>query len=148
MDYQLAQLNIAKMKYALDDPKMKVFVDALDPVNLSADSAPGFVWRLQGNGGDAREFEIYGDASYLVNMSVWESLDALRAFVMSPRHIAIMKQTSKWFEKMTEDYLVLWWVEAGHQPTVKEAENRLNTLRENGPTVDAFSFGKMFPPPS
>jgi hypothetical protein len=145
--HHLAQLNIARMKYTLEDPAMQPFVDALDPVNLSADSSPGFVWRLQSEGGDATDFEIYNDSRYLVNMSVWQTLEALKAFVASRRHGAIFRRRSEWFEKMDQASSVLWWVPENHQPTVQEAQDRLDMLRTNGPTPDAFNFSETCPHP-
>ena len=44
--FQLAQLNIAKMRETLESPLMADFVNALDRVNALAEQAPGFVWRL------------------------------------------------------------------------------------------------------
>ncbi len=147
MTYQLAQLNIAKMRYSLDSPTMKDFVDALDPVNQSADTFPGFVWRLIAIEGDEANHVIYGDPRYLVNMSVWESADALKAFVASTLHAPVMARRAEWFEKRSESYSVMWWVKSGHRPTVQEAQEKLEYLRANGPTHDAFHFGKLFAAP-
>lgn len=146
MSYHLAQLNIAKMLFAVDDLRMKDFNDALDTVNAIADATPGFVWRLQSDEGNAVGFEIYGDPNYLVNMSVWESLDALRQFVTNGAHLAIMKRRAEWFEKAEQAYMVLWWVPAGHRPTVAEAQETLDHLRAEGPTEAAFGFSNYFPP--
>lgn len=145
--FQLAQLNIARMKFEMESPDMKDFVDALDPVNASADSSPGFVWRLQDESGNATDQLIWDDPNWLVNMSVWEDLDSLKAFVRSKLHVDVMRRRREWFSEMVEAYVVLWWVPAGHQPTVAEAQARLEKLRENGPSPEAFSFAKPFPPP-
>lgn len=147
MKYQLAQLNIAKMTVPLDDPRIQDFVDALDPVNAIADSTPGFVWRLKSDDGNAMGFEIYGDPGYLVNISVWESPDALREFVINGNHLAIMKRRAEWFEKSDLATMVLWWVPVGHTPSVAEAQDRLDRLRADGPTEYAFSFSTHYPPP-
>ncbi|MNR39729.1 hypothetical protein D3C85_1579610 [compost metagenome] len=40
--------------------------------------------------------------------------------------------------------MVLWWVPAGHLPSVGEAAERLRLLRELGPTAQAFSFRQAF----
>ena len=134
------------MLFAVDDPRMKDFNDALDSVNAIADATPGFVWRLQSDQGNAVGFEIYDNPNYLVNMSVWESLDALRQFVTSGAHLAIMKRRAEWFEKSELAYMVLWWVPAGHTPTVDEAQEKLDHLRANGPTEAAFNFSSNFQP--
>ena len=148
MPYQLAQLNIAKMKYSLDHPVMRDFVDALDTVNGAADDSPGFVWRLKADDGNATQYQIYNNPLYLVNMSVWTSVDALKAFIGSTTHAPIMARRAEWFEKMDSAYSVLWWVEAGHQPTVAEAQEKLDLLRVHGPSAEAFSFGRIHPPPT
>lgn len=145
--FHLAQLNIAKMKFGMDDPSMADFVTALDPVNASADKHPGFIWRLASEDdppADLAEFEQQG---WLVNMSVWEDLDSLRAFVSSPRHLAIMRRRAEWFEKLPEATMVLWWVNAGHRPGFSEAMQRLEQLRAQGPGPGAFTFGQPFPRP-
>jgi hypothetical protein len=143
--YQLAQLNIAKSRYGMDAPEMQGFNDRLDPVNSSADQSPGFVWRLQSEEGNATQYSIFDDPSYLVNISVWASFETLRDFIRSLAHIEVMRQRRDWFEVSDLPYLVLWWVPAGHQPTMAEAQERLEHLREHGPTARAFSFSRPFP---
>jgi len=146
--HYLAQLNIAKMKFPYDDPRFADFVNALDPVNASAETMPGFVWRLQTEEGNATSVSVYDDNLLLVNMSVWESIDHLLAFVRSGSHLEIMRRRGEWFEKSDLPYMVLWWVPAGHVPTVEEAEQRLDHLRVNGPSDHAFNFSGAFPAPS
>ncbi len=146
-EHHVAQLNIAKMKAPLDDPLMADFVDALDPVNKLADESPGFVWRLQSDDGAATSYRPFADDTILVNLSVWESVESLQAFFTSGLHAAVMRRRREWFEKMVEAYAVLWWVPAGHIPTVEESKKKLQLLREYGPTQEAFSFGQFYPRP-
>ena len=149
MQYHLAQLNIGIPRGPLDGPVMKDFMDGLDPVNAVADAAPGFVWRLQTEEGNATALRAFDDDRLIVNMSVWESLEHLRSFVYSSRaHLDVLKRRREWFEQMAELFVVLWWVEAGHVPTIPEAEERLTLLRAVGPSPDAFTFRRHFPPPS
>ena len=145
--YNLAQLNIAKMKYAIDDPAMQDFVDQLDPVNESADNSPGFVWRLQTGEGDATDVRIYDDEYLLVNLSVWESIEALKAFVASQRHGAVMRRRTEWFDRMDEAYLVMWWVPEHHRPSIQEAQDKLDMLRKLGPTPAAFDWSNPYSTP-
>ena len=58
-----------------------------------------------------------------------------------------MRRRREWFSRLAEAYLVLWWVPAGTVPTVTEAKRRLDVLRSQGPTPDAFTFRSPFPPP-
>ena len=145
--YHLAQFNIARMLAPIDDPIMEGFRTQLEPVNALADRSPGFVWRLQAEGGDATSIRAYPDPLVVVNMSVWESLESLHAFVYQSRHLGPLRDRRQWFEPASAPILVLWWVPAGHIPTVEEGVERLERLRANGPTESAFTFKAPFPPP-
>ena len=142
-EYHIAQLNIAKMKYAIDAPEMTGFVARLEDVNALADAAPGFVWRLQTEDGDATGIDFFGP-EYLVNMSVWESIDALREYVFTTAHRDVLARRKEWFARMGEAYAVLWWVATGSLPTLEEAGERLEHLRRHGPTPRAFTFARPF----
>jgi hypothetical protein len=144
--FHLAQLNVARAKAPLDGPLLADFMAALDPVNEIADASPGFVWRLQTDDGDATSIRAYDDDLMIVNMSVWESIEALWAYVYDSGHLDVMRRRREWFQRI-ENHMVLWWVSAGHEPTVQEAQERLETLRERGPTPEAFTFKRRFPPP-
>ena len=145
--FQLAQVNIALPREPLDTPLLAEFVAQLDVVNARADGAPGFVWRLQTEDGDATGIRAFGDDRLVVNMSTWESLEALRAFVYGDAaHLAVLRRRREWFERM-ESFQVLWWIPAGRRPTIAEAEERLALLRARGPSPDAFTFRRHFPPP-
>ena len=142
--HHLAQLNIARFKLPLDDPAMAGFVEALDPLNAIADAAPGFVWRLQTEEGNATSIHAFEDDLMLVNMSVWESIEALAGYVYGRDHVAVMRRRREWAERMAEAYVVLWWIPAGSIPAIDEAKERLDHLRENGPTPYAFTFKKRY----
>jgi hypothetical protein len=146
MAHHLAQLNIARFKAPMDDPGMAGFVDNLDPINALADRWPGFVWRLQTEEGNATAIRAFDDDLLLVNMSVWESVEALAEFVYRSGHLAVMRRRREWATHMREAYLCLWWITAGEIPTVEEAKQRLYHLREHGPTPHAFTFKRRFPP--
>jgi hypothetical protein len=145
--YHLAQVNIGRALDGLDTPLMAEFVAQLDTINALADASPGFVWRLQTDDGNATSIRAYDDERIIVNMSVWESLDALTAFVYASAHRPVMRRRREWFERFDGPYLVLWWVPAGHQPNIAEAKERLEHLRTHGPTPFAFSFTRAFPAP-
>lgn len=144
--YNLAQLNIARMKFPLESPEMVDFVDNLQRINALADASPGFVWRLQTEEGDATAVDFMGPGM-LVNMSVWKDVESLHNYVYRSAHAAIMSRRKEWFERMMESYTVLWWIPKGTTPTPEEAQEKLARLRENGPTPGAFTFKKTFPPP-
>lgn len=144
--YELAQLNVASMKYPLDSPEMADFANNLDRINALAEASPGFAWRLQTEEGDATALRPYGE-HVLVNMSVWQDVEALNQYVYRSAHVEIMRRRREWFERMNEAFMVLWWVPRGHRPTITEAVARLELLRQSGPTARAFTFHKVFPPP-
>jgi hypothetical protein len=145
--YHLAQVNIARMLAPLEDDLMAGFVARLDEINALADAAPGFVWRLQTGEGNATYLRPYYDDRILFNLSVWESLDALRAFVYRSDHSAVMRRRLQWFERPDQMHVALWWVPAGHIPSVEEAKAKLEWLRDGGATADAFTFQSPFPAP-
>ena len=142
MAVHLAQVNIALPVAPLDTARLAGFVAALEPVNALADRAPGFVWRLQTEDGDATAIRAFDDERLIVNLSVWESLEALGAFVFGGEHVAVMRERRRWFVPLREAVTALWWVPAGHRPSVAEARDRLERLRRDGPGPDAFTFAR------
>ena len=126
---------------------MHGFVSQLARINAIADESPGFVWRLQTEEGDATAIRPYADDRMLVNMSVWESLEALHQFVYRSPHVGPLRDRGEWFEPMEGPILALWWIAAGHVPTVEEAKLKLEELQQRGPCPSVFTFRKPFPPP-
>lgn len=146
--YQLAQVNIALLREPIDSRLLEDFVAELDHVNAEADSAPGFVWRLQTEDGDATSVRAFGDDRFIVNMSVWESVEALADFVYrNGPHRAVLRKRNKWFHRIEESHVALWWIPKGHIPSVQEAEERMTFLRSHGPSPIAFTFKARFGPP-
>ena len=141
----LAQLNIAQMKGEnIDDPIMARFKAQLDEINALAESSAGFVWRLKDDTGNAMSIRAFDDPKMAVNMSVWESLESLEAYVYSGRHVEVMKSRRDWFNKMATMHMVLWWIPVRHTPTTEEAKTRLEYLQEHGASKYAFSFRQKF----
>jgi hypothetical protein len=148
MGFQLAQINIGRIRGPLDSPVMADFVALLPVINALAESTPGFVWRLVGDGADATGLRPYSDPLIIVNMSVWESLDALRNYAYRSNHAHAFRRRKEWFEESDLPAFALWWVPAGTVPTVAEGQARLEALRRDGPTPAAFTFKAAFPPPA
>jgi hypothetical protein len=145
--YHLAQVNIGRILAPLDDPLLAGFVARLDEINALADHSPGFIWRLQTEQGNATDLRPYDDERVLVNMSVWETFEHLKAYVYQSAHVEVMRHRRQWFEKFEGMYMALWWVKAGHRPTVVEAKQRLEYLNEHGESAHAFTFRQPFSPP-
>jgi heme-degrading monooxygenase HmoA len=144
--WHLAQVNIGRARAGITDPVMQGFVARLAEINALAEESPGFIWRLQTEDGDATAIRPYGDERIMINMSVWADLDSLRAYVFRSAHAAVMRRRREWFERFEGVYLALWWVQAGHRPTVEEAVSRLAYLQAHGPTPFAFGFQQPFDP--
>ena len=145
-DFHLAQVNVARARGEMTDPVMAEFVAALPAINALAERSPGFVWRLQTEDGDATAIRPYEDARILINLSVWRDLDALREYVFRSDHAGYMRRRREWFERFERVYVALWWVPAGHRPSVAEAVERLAHLETHGPTPAAFGFAQPFGP--
>jgi hypothetical protein len=146
MKFHIAQVNIGRIKAPLDSEIMAGFVSRLDEINALADRSEGFVWRLQTEAGNATYLRPYDDDRILVNMSVWESVEALKAYVYRTAHAELLRDRSQWFEKFETAYMALWWVPAGHTPSIDEAKKRLAHLEANGPSQFAFTFRSIHPP--
>ena len=140
----LSSNQYRKITSALTDPLLADFVENLDIVNAAAEQADGFVWRLKDESGAATGFRHFGP-DCIVNMSVWKDLQSLRKYIMSEPHLSVMKQKRNWFLPMDTPYLALWWVPKGTQPSLAEADEKLQLLFNFGPTSDAFTFQKSFP---
>lgn len=145
--WQLAQINVGRLVAPSIDPRVRPFFDALDRVNALAEASPGFVWRLQGEAGNATDILPTSDPSFIVNMSTWTDADLLFAFVYRSAHTPEMARRREYFERFEGAYQALWWVPAGHEPSVDEGLSRLWRLDRYGPTDHAFTFKSLFPEP-
>lgn len=139
----LAQVNIGRILASLDDPLMAGFVNRLDEINALAESSPGFVWRLETEEGDATALRPYDDDRILVNLSVWESPEHLKHYVYHSLHVEVLRQRKSWFERFGDMHYALWWIPAGHIPTITEAKERLRHLQIHGESTHAFSFASV-----
>lgn len=145
--YHIAQINVGRLIAPLDNPQISGFVRELEPINLIADQSDGFIWRLQSDSGNATDFAYSEDPLVIVNMSVWASMEALERYVYASRHLEIFKQRRSWFERMDKAHYCLWWVSAGHRPSIAEGRQRLEHYQVHGATDQAFWFSQPFPHP-
>ena len=142
----LAQINIARAQATMDSQLMKGFVDRLEEINALADCSPGFVWRLQSEDGDATSIRAFDDPMMIINISVWENIESLRHFVYKSLHVELIRDRDAWFEKFVEMHMALWWIPAGHIPSIEEGKEKLELLRTSGPGKAAFTFARSFAP--
>jgi heme-degrading monooxygenase HmoA len=145
--HHLAELNIARAVGPIDSPSMADFVANLARVNAIGDASPGFVWRLQDDSGAATSIRAFDDPRVIVNLTVWQDAEALRAYAYHSDHLEVLRRRREWFIPLDGPSLVLWWIPAGHRPTVEEAKARLEHLAAHGPTPRAFTLKTSFPTP-
>lgn len=142
----LAQVNVARLRAPLESPELADFVARLDEINGLADRSPGFVWRFQGSEGNATYLRPFDDDRILFNMSLWRDVESLKAYVYGSAHRELLRRRSDWFTRFEGASVALWWVPAGHRPSVAEARDRLAHLEAHGPSAHAFTLQKTLPP--
>ena len=144
--FHLAEFNVSRLLAPLDSPQLREFVAFLGPVNAFAEQSPGFVWRLTAPDGQSSSYlpSPFTDPMMITNLTVWTDIDALRGFTFQTVHKYFLQSRRSWFERLASRGLVLWWLPAGHDPTLDEAMARLNLLEELGPTKEAFTFQDAF----
>ena len=145
--FHLAQMNVGTAVGPIDGPELADFMARLDDINALAERSPGFVWRLQSESGNATDIQVSSNPLFIVNMSVWESVEALFDYVYKTAHTEVMARRREWFVKPDRPFQVLWWVQAGQVPTPREGLKRLRHLERHGPGPYAFTFKSRFPPP-
>lgn len=146
-NWHLAQINVGRLVAPAGDPRVLPFFEALDAVNAIADAAPGFVWRLQDDSGNATGIAFSPDPLLAVNMSVWQDADSLFAFVYRSAHTPVMARRREFFTRFDGAYQALWWIPAGTLPPVNDGLSRLWLLDRFGPCPQAFTFKARFPAP-
>jgi hypothetical protein len=147
--WNIAQVNIGRINgISMEDPVMSDFVARLDEVNSLAENSKGFVWRLKEDAGNATSIKFNDDVRIIVNMSVWETIDDLYAFTYNSMHREVLVQRARWFQKLDNHFMALWFVPRFTFPSVEDARFRLSYLEKNGPTPMAFTFKKRFTPES
>ena len=148
-DWQLAQINVARLLQPEGSPEVAEFFSRLDEINALAEASEGFVWRLQeSEGGNATGLAVSPDPNLIVNMSVWRDVDALHDFAYRSAHAPVMAKRRQWFSRHVGAYQALWWIECTRRPTIEEGLSKLWLLDRFGPSERAFGFKSRFPPPA
>jgi hypothetical protein len=146
--YQIAEINVARMKgVTINDPLMKEFVENLDKVNGIAENSEGFVWRLKDENNNATSLNPYNDQQVIINVSVWESMATLEAFMYKTFHSEFLKRRKEWFQAYGKAHTALWWIPTGQFPSMQEAVEKLDYLQYHGPTEHVFDLRNKFPSP-
>ena len=142
----LAELNVGRLVAPTDDPRVAEFMENLDRINGLGKRMPGFVWMMEGSGEPGTgntAAKIAGDPQYVPNLTVWETAETLEQFVWGTAHKQFYARRQAWFEVLGEMHFVMWWVPAGHRPSLEEALARLAHLRENGDSDHAFGWSHL-----
>jgi hypothetical protein len=145
--FQIAQLNVGRAVAPLDDARMADFMSRLDEINGLAERSEGFVWRLQTESGNATDVKVADDPLFIINLTLWDSPDALFDFTYRSDHKTVFARRFDWFERSFGPNVVLWWQPAGTIPTIDDALRRLRLLADDGPTPEAFTFKQRFASP-
>ncbi|MGR3362350.1 MAG: DUF3291 domain-containing protein [Paracoccus sp. (in: a-proteobacteria)] len=141
--HHLAELNVGRLLAPTDDPRVAEFMGALDRINGLGKRMPGFVWMMEGSGEPGTgntENSIGDDPQSVANLTVWESVETLEHFVWNTVHRQFYERRQEWFEVLGRMHFVMWWVPEGHRPTLDEALERLEMLRRDGASEDAFDW--------
>ena len=115
-------------------------------MNTLAEAQPGFVWRLVGDVKDHTNLEFFIDPHLVVNISVWRDLESFRHFVYKSGHVQYIKRKKEWFDPFDGPHSVMWWVPDGHYPSLAEAKEKWEHLRDRGPSAEAFDISNIFEP--
>jgi Domain of unknown function (DUF3291) len=146
MDPVLAHLNIALLKRPREHPSMSGFFDNVARVNALAEASEGFLWRLLDDAPGSNDARLVANPRLLANVSVWTSVEALKAFSYASLHGEFVRRRKEWFDPQGQASYVLWWIPGAHRPTMTQALDRLESLRRHGPSPEAFTFAHAYPP--
>jgi hypothetical protein len=140
---QLVHLNIGRLLGGHDDPRMVDFFAQLETINGLAEASVGYVWRLTEEEMGASAMVWPGDETVVGTLSVWASVESLEKFVWQSAHATAYARKREWFQKMKGPAFVMWWIPAGHKPTLADGKARLEYLVEFGPSDHAFGWEHM-----
>jgi len=99
-------------------------------------------WRIQTETGNVTDIEVGGDPRLIVNLSVWESPNALFDYVYMSGHLRVLSRRTEWFERLGTPSVALWWIPVKTLPAIEDG------LARHGPTERAFTFKSRFPAPT
>ncbi|MDJ0825932.1 MAG: DUF3291 domain-containing protein [Rhodobacter sp.] len=141
--FHLAELNIGRLVARPNDPRVAEFMANLDRVNGLGRRMPGFVWMMEGSGEPGTgntDNCLDGDPQFVANLSVWDDAEALETFVWKTVHKQFYDRRHEWFQMLTDQHFVMWWIPAGHRPSLDEAMSRLDHLKTHGDSEHAFGW--------
>ena len=141
------------MHGAIHEPVMTGLASRVEEINRLAEESPGFVWRLPGPEAThealepfSTDFPGFRRDRLFYNMSVWESLEALREYTFHSAHAELLNERHQWVDSIAGASVALWWIPIGNHPSIAESAMRLRSVRDLGPTPYAFTLRKAFAP--
>lgn len=145
--FHIAEFNLGILRYDWDDPRVADFANGVDRVNAIAARSPGFIWRFGDEDMEAAQLDpdgvLGGNPRIASTLSVWKDVESLEHFVWNTVHKQFYDRKVEWFEEGQGLRMVLWWVPAGHLPTISEAKARFDHLAEHGNTPEAFGWSAL-----
>ena len=144
--YQIVQANYAQWKPGISESEVNEFISQIAGVHAQAESAKGYVWRYVDDPDPKYIDRLFGMDGLVFNMSVWESIEDLKAFTFKNLHNDVMRERSKWFVSLPFTTSIMWWVQKGNIPTAEEAHEKFEIIEAKGPSYEVFTFGKLYYP--
>ena len=136
----IAQMNWGQMRYPLDDHRMKEFADHLDEIYCLAENTPGFIWRIDGEELATELIDLGYNEKMSTTVSVWQTIQDLHKYTYESAHGKYLDRTREWYEKVEGPQLVIWDVEHDERPSFREAQHRLDHLKEHGSSDYAYGW--------
>lgn len=144
--HHIAHFNWATLRAPVGDDRVAGFVNAVPKVNALAERSPGFVWRsgTEAELASAAGWPLFvGNDRLIASFSVWESPEALRAYVYQTVHGAFFRRAEEWFDPDATRGHALWWVQVGHVPSITEAREKVEALEAGGASDAVFTFAQV-----
>jgi len=137
----VAEFNMGRLKHDWTDKRVQDFVEGLERINRLAARSPGFIWRMPDDEMEASQLgPPLSDDRVASTLSVWRSTEDLKIFVFKSLHGTYLRRGPEWFEVEDGPRYVLWPVDAGHRPSVREGLEKLQHLAKHGASDQCFNF--------
>ncbi|MBM2576711.1 DUF3291 domain-containing protein [Jannaschia sp. Os4] len=142
-DWQLAEVNVARLTADPASPVVAEFMAALDRINGLSERMEGFVWRHVFGLDPDRDARTSDDPRVIYNASVWQGAAALERFVWDTVHVQFYRRRAEWFDALGAMHLAMWWVPPGTEIDPKDARARLAHIGAHGPSERAFGWAEL-----
>lgn len=159
-DFRLVSFNTVRPvgPFSIEREEIIFFLSELPAIFVDASVYDGMAWHEHGVRLEEGRFAPFDEVAKLktdgtgnpniVTMAGWTGVEAMHAFAYrdSRRHVDAMRRLRGFVDRTEGPTLALWWARRDQHVTLDEGWRRLTTLREHGPTPDAFSLQIRFDP--